>query len=80
MIEVSLDEGQCLIVTEAIMQQYAGDPGTPTFTAVRLERDELKTHIAELIRVWRALKPTEQPKPAKKASCRKPPFSGGKRS
>lgn len=55
-IDVSNATGDIWIGNISKVQMYAGDPGTEVCATVSMNKNELKTHIVKLIKVWRGMK------------------------
>ena len=55
-IKVEDYEGNACIESTTRIQMYAGDRGTEVCTTVIMTPDELKTHIASLVKIWRKIK------------------------
>lgn len=71
MITSELYDGNCFITVESKIQMFAGDPGTDAATTQSLNDKELKTHIVELIKIWKEMQKQKEiikPVKAKKVS------------
>jgi hypothetical protein len=53
----------CTIGVESSCAMFAGDPGTTVYASIDMSRAELLSHIAQLAKIWRSMKPIVKTKP-----------------